>query len=80
MDYWLDLLEVVIQIHITFHVSHLQKCLVHDIAVVPLDKIKVAEHLNYMERQVAILDRKTKTLCNKVVPLVKVQWKHHKRL
>ena len=25
-----------------------------------------------------ILDRKTKTLCNKVVNLVKVQWQHQK--
>ena len=36
------------------------------------------DSLNYVERPVAILDRKTKTLRNKVVELVKVQWLHHK--
>ena len=34
--------------------------------------------LNYIERLVAILDRKTKDLRNKRVELVKVQWQHHK--
>ena len=45
-------------------------------AVVPLDDIQVDEHLNYVERPVAILERKKKILQNKVIPLVKVQWEH----
>ena len=36
------------------------------------------EILNYIERPVAILDRKTKVLRNKEVKLVKVQWQHRK--
>ena len=36
------------------------------------------DFLNYVERPVAILYRKAKTLRNKVVELVKVQWQHHK--
>ena len=36
------------------------------------------EHLNYVERPIAILDRKTKTLCNKVVNMVKLQWHNRK--
>lgn len=31
-----------------------------------------------IERLVVIFDRMTKTLCNNVVSLMKVQWKHHK--
>ena len=49
-----------------------------DSAVVPLEDIQVYDHLNYSERAVAFLDKKTKTSRNKVVELVKVQWQHHK--
>lgn len=66
------------QIHNTFHVSQLQKCLVDDSVVVPLANIQVDQRMNYVEKLVAILDRKTKTLHKKVVILVKVQWQHLK--
>ena len=72
--YILDLPEELIQIHKTFHVSQLQNCATDDSTVVPLGDIQADDRLNYMERPVAILDRKTKTLHNKVVTLVKVQW------
>ena len=36
--------------------------------------------MNYIERPIAILDRKTKDLRNKRVELVKVQWQHRKGL
>ena len=38
--------------------------------------IQVDNRINYIKRLVVILDRKTKTLRNKVVELVKVQWQH----
>ena len=34
--------------------------------------------LNYVERPVAIRDRKVKVLRNREVPLVQVQWQHRK--
>ena len=49
-----------------------------DSTVVALEDIQVDYCLNYIERLVAIIDRKTKTLRNKVVELVKVQWQHRK--
>ena len=42
-------------------------------AVVSLDDIQFDEHLNYVERPVAILEKKKKILRNKEIPLVKVQ-------
>ncbi|KAI3805303.1 hypothetical protein L1987_27543 [Smallanthus sonchifolius] len=45
---------------------------------VPLDDIKVDNKLNYVEEPMAIVDRKDKRLRNKVIPLVKVQWKHRR--
>ncbi|KAI3743345.1 hypothetical protein L1987_61052 [Smallanthus sonchifolius] len=65
-------------IHPTFHVSHLRKCLVDESTHVPLDDIEIDNSLNYIKEPVAILDKKDKRLRNKVIQLVKVQWKHRK--
>ena len=67
--YRLDLPEEHSQIHNTFHVSQLRKCVTDDSAVILLDDIQVDDHMNYVERPVAILDRKTKVLRNNVVSL-----------
>ncbi|KAI3682071.1 hypothetical protein L2E82_50219 [Cichorium intybus] len=65
-------------IHDTFHVSQLRKCVVDETTVVPLEDIQIDERLNYVEQPVAILDRETKTLRNKTINLVKVQWRHRR--
>ena len=36
------------------------------------------ERLNYIEKSITILDRKTKSIYNKVVNLVKVKWQRQK--
>ena len=72
--YRLDLPTELCQIHNTFHIPQLQKCLVNDSTVLPLEDIQMDDSLNYIERPVAILHRKSKDLRNKRVELVKVQW------
>ena len=79
MAYRLDLPEELWQIHNTFHVSQLRKCLVDDSTVIPLEYIQVDDCLNYIEKQVTILERKTKDLRNQRVELGKVQWQHRKQ-
>ncbi|KAI3821287.1 hypothetical protein L1987_08851 [Smallanthus sonchifolius] len=74
----LDLPDALNEIHPTFHVSHLRKCLADDTAHIPYDEIEVDNSLNYVEEPIAILDRSEKRLRNKSIPLVKVQWKHRK--
>ncbi|KAK1432009.1 hypothetical protein QVD17_08873 [Tagetes erecta] len=74
--YRLELPEELNGIHNTFHVSYLRKCLADETACVPLNDIEVDEKLNYVEKPVAILDRKIKQLRNKDISQVKVQWKH----
>ena len=76
--YRLELPAEFSQIHDTFHVSQLRKCITDESAVVPLEDIQVDASLNYVERPVAIRDRKIKVLRNKEVPLVQVQWQHRK--
>lgn len=40
-----------------------------DEAMVPLDEIQIDENLNYIERPVAVPERKMKTMCNNEIPL-----------
>ena len=71
--YILDLHEELSQIHNTFHVSQLRKSVLDEDAMVSLDYIQVDERLNYVERPIAILERKVNLLRSKEVPLVKVR-------
>jgi len=62
--YRLDLPIELSQIHNIFHVSQLRKCVTDTTEVVPLGDIQVDERLGYVEKPVAIVERKTKTLQN----------------
>ncbi|KAJ9552727.1 hypothetical protein OSB04_016772 [Centaurea solstitialis] len=70
--YRLELPPELSQIHKTFQVSQLRKCLADESAHIPINDIQVDERLNYVESQIAVLERKTKTLWNKEIGLVKV--------
>ena len=76
--YRLELPEELSMIHNTFHVSQLRKCVRDESEKIPLEDIQVDERLNYIEKPVAIIERRTKTLRNKAIDLVKVQWQHRK--
>ena len=76
--YRLELPEELSKIHNTFHVSHSRKCLVDESAFVPLENITVDERLNYVEKPVAIIERRIKQLRKKQIGMVKVQWEHRK--
>ena len=76
--YRLELPEQLSQIHNTFHVSQFRKCVTEESTIVPLEDIQLDERLNYVERPIAIIEKKIKTLRNKTIGLVKVQWQHRK--
>ncbi|GKD92357.1 hypothetical protein Tco_1372194 [Tanacetum coccineum] len=76
--YVLELLEEMKGIHNTFYVSYLKKCLADESSVITLDDIEIDPELTSREEPVTILGRKSRQLRNKVIPLVKVQWKHRK--
>ncbi|KAL5578816.1 hypothetical protein UlMin_011258 [Ulmus minor] len=59
-------------VHNVFHVSMLRKYISNPSHVLERESIEVREDLTYEEQPVQILDRKDKTLHNKVIPLVKV--------
>ena len=76
--YRLELPVELSHIHNTFHMSQLRKCVADETAVVPLEDIQVDDRLSYIEKTIAILDRKVKVLRNKEVCLVQVRWQHRK--
>ena len=76
--YRLELPDELSDIHNTFHVSHLRKCLADETSYVPLDEIEIDSKQNYVVKLVEILDRKVKHLRNKVIEQVKVKWENRK--
>ncbi|GJV91143.1 putative reverse transcriptase domain-containing protein [Tanacetum coccineum] len=56
----------------------IMKCLAYESSVITLDDIEIDPELTSREEPMTILGKKSRQLCNKVIPLAKVQWKHRK--
>ncbi|GKA86756.1 hypothetical protein Tco_0808467 [Tanacetum coccineum] len=72
--YRLRLPQELNNVHDTFHVSNLKKCLGDPTLQVPLEEIQVDERLNFMEEPVEILEREFKKLKRSRIAIVKVRW------
>nr|GEY56870.1 putative reverse transcriptase domain-containing protein [Tanacetum cinerariifolium] len=72
--YTLELPKELKEIHSTFHVSNLKKCLVEGDIVVPMNEIQLDGKLHVIERTVKIVDREVKRLKKSQIPIVKVRW------
>nr|GEX02878.1 hypothetical protein [Tanacetum cinerariifolium] len=56
-----------------------RKCLAEESRVITLDDVEIDPKLTSREEPITILGRKSRQLRNKIIPLVKVEWKHRKR-
>ena len=72
--YKLDLPDELGNVHPTFHVSNLKRCLAERDLQVPLEGIQIDESMHFVERPVEIMDRNEKRLKRSRIPLVKVRW------
>ncbi|GJS67169.1 putative reverse transcriptase domain-containing protein [Tanacetum coccineum] len=72
--YRLRLPKELSEVHDTFHVSNLKKCLEDANLHVPLDEIEVDKTLHFFEKPVEIMDREVKTLKRYRISIVKVCW------
>ncbi|GJR87389.1 putative reverse transcriptase domain, ribonuclease H-like domain, aspartic peptidase domain protein [Tanacetum coccineum] len=72
--YKLELPEELNNIHSTFHVSNLKKCLSNESLVIPMKEIRLDDKLNFVEELVEIIDREVKQLKQRRIPIVKVRW------
>ncbi|GKA47686.1 putative reverse transcriptase domain-containing protein [Tanacetum coccineum] len=72
--YKLELPEELRNVHNTFHVSNLKKCLSDVSLVIPIKELRLDDKLNFVEELVEIMDQETKQLKQSRIPIVKVQW------
>ncbi|GKD48059.1 putative reverse transcriptase domain-containing protein, partial [Tanacetum coccineum] len=72
--YKLKLLEELSNIHNTFYVSNLKKCLSDESLIIPMKELRLDDKLNFVEEPVEIMDREIKQLKQSRIPIVKVRW------
>ncbi|KAD4889014.1 hypothetical protein E3N88_21087 [Mikania micrantha] len=72
--YKLELPQELSNIHPTFHVSNLKKCLANENLHIPLDDVYIDESIHFVEKPVEIMDRGEKKLKRSRIPIVKVRW------
>nr|GEY08917.1 putative reverse transcriptase domain-containing protein [Tanacetum cinerariifolium] len=58
-------------VHNTFHVSNLKKCLSDKSLVIPMKELRLDDTLNFVEEPVEIKDREVKQLKQSCIPIVK---------
>ncbi|GJR45885.1 putative reverse transcriptase domain-containing protein [Tanacetum coccineum] len=72
--YTLEFSEELKEIHSTFHVLNLKKCLAKGDVVVSMDEIQLDDKLQMIEEPVEVVDREVKRLKQSRIPIVKVHW------
>ena len=70
----LDLPQELSNVHPTFHISNLKKCLADENLHNPLDEVRIDESMHFIEKPVEIVDRHVKQLKGKKISIVKVNW------
>nr|GEW18314.1 hypothetical protein [Tanacetum cinerariifolium] len=71
LEFSVDLPEELNDVHDTFPVSNLKKCLADPTLQVPLDEIRVDDNLKFMKEHVEILEREFKKLKRSKIGIVK---------
>ncbi|GKC38271.1 hypothetical protein Tco_1050655, partial [Tanacetum coccineum] len=74
MSYKLELPKELSNVHSTFHVSNLKKCLSDESLVIPMKELRLDDKLNFVEEPVEIMDSEVKQLKQSRIPIVKVRW------
>ncbi|GJY01093.1 hypothetical protein Tco_0359245, partial [Tanacetum coccineum] len=72
--YKLELPDELREIHNTFHVSNLKKCLADENLIIPLEEIQLDDKLHFIKEPFEIMDREVKQLKKSRIPIVKVRW------
>nr|GEV69572.1 putative reverse transcriptase domain-containing protein [Tanacetum cinerariifolium] len=77
--YKLELPEELSNVHSTFNVSNLKKCLPDESLVILMKELRLDDKLNFVEEPVEVMDRQVKQLKQSRIPIVKVSWNSKKR-
>ncbi|GJT30107.1 retrovirus-related pol polyprotein from transposon TNT 1-94 [Tanacetum coccineum] len=68
----LELPEELSNVHNTFYVSNLKKCISDESLVIPMKELRLDDKLNFVEEPIEIMDREVKQLKQSRIPIVKV--------
>ncbi|GJZ68109.1 putative reverse transcriptase domain-containing protein [Tanacetum coccineum] len=74
MTYKLELPKELSNVHNTFHVSNLKKCISDESLVIPMKELWLDDKLNFVEEPIEIMDREVKQLKQSRILIVKVRW------
>ncbi|GKA30951.1 putative reverse transcriptase domain-containing protein [Tanacetum coccineum] len=69
--YKLELPEELSNVHNTFHISNLNKCLSDESFVISMKELRLDDKLNFVEEPVEIMDREVKQLKQSRIPIIK---------
>nr|GEU58494.1 putative reverse transcriptase domain-containing protein [Tanacetum cinerariifolium] len=72
--YKLKLPKELSNVHSTFHIFNLKKCLSNESLIIPMKELRLDDKLNFVEEPVEIMDREVKQLKQSHIPIVKVRW------
>nr|GEU80743.1 hypothetical protein [Tanacetum cinerariifolium] len=72
--YKLELPEELSNVHNTFYISNLKKCLSDESLIIPIKELKLDDKLNFVEEPIEIMDREIKQLRQSHIPIIKVRW------
>ncbi|GKD79329.1 putative reverse transcriptase domain-containing protein, partial [Tanacetum coccineum] len=72
--YKLELPQQLSQVHNTFHVSNMKKCLSDESLVIPLEELRVDDKLHFVEEPIEVMDREINQLKRSRIPIIKVRW------
>ncbi|GJV03972.1 putative reverse transcriptase domain-containing protein [Tanacetum coccineum] len=70
--YKLELPEELSNVHNTFHVSNLKKCLSDESLIILMKELQLDDKLNFVEEPMEVTDREIKKLKRSRIPIVKV--------
>ncbi|GJX86266.1 putative reverse transcriptase domain-containing protein [Tanacetum coccineum] len=73
LAYKLELPEELSNVHSTFHVSNLKKCLSKESLVIPMKELRLDDKHNFVEEPIEIMDREVKQLRQSLILIVKVR-------
>ncbi|GJV89283.1 putative reverse transcriptase domain-containing protein [Tanacetum coccineum] len=74
LAYKLELPKELSNVHSTFHVSNLKKCLSDESLVILMKELRLDDKLNFVEEPIEIMDHEVKKLRQSRIPIVKVRW------
>nr|GEW44024.1 hypothetical protein [Tanacetum cinerariifolium] len=72
--YKLEIPKELSNVHNTFYVSNLKKCLSEESLIIPMKELKLDEKLNFVEEPVEIMDQEIKQLRQSRILIIKVRW------